>query len=419
MNLEEKWKDLTYDDDVLPEPINDIAHSAIATEKKMKLMKSTFIITIVLDADNIPSADKTHTEVLEAYNNGFKIIAHIKQNTEPYLIADVDLSTYDASNNIFAFSVSWENLVHNLAYTPDDNLEYFVTELVDKNGSVSNAYKADFAEEAGRSYYADESKKAENADYSAEAYHSEYAKESEYSERAYVSEHADKYMLTGNPFTTDFLGNFESIHNNKSDTSLMYSYDDENGFVKFLDLKTDDNKNQIITEVPVHVATDDTPTKDSEKPITSGGVYNAIGHWVEICKTDATTEEVVEVGITSDTYPVLSKCIKIMAECNIPKGAENSNGYWKLNDINTAYLSSVVRSDYQGTSTIYAERQYNYIWRCECTIGGNNSGQQKPVITVPYIKSYGENINTLSLRSGSNIVFPIGTQMNVWGYIVE
>ena len=191
--------------------------------------------------------------------------------------------------------------------------------------------------------------------------------------------------------------------------------------ITFYDIKKGEGTQAVIYEnqfMPDKII-DNTPTKDSDNLITSGGVYNAIGHWEKICVIEATTEEVVEIGITSDTYPLLSKCIKIMVECNIPIGAENSNGYWKLNNINTAYLSSVVRSDNLGTTTMYAEKQYNDIWRCECTVGGNNSGQQKSVITTPTVKSYGKNIDTLGLRSGGGIVFPIGTQMNVWGYIVE
>ena len=291
---------------------------------KIETHENVFTINVILDADfNLSFIDKTHAEVLEAYKKGYKIVAHIEQQNDENaveLASDVELTTYDSINNVFGFSLSWENLTYNFSLFSDDAFITYITELSEKGDTVSYADTANFAHQADSAYYADE---AANANYAAEAYSAEYSKEADYAERSFVAEHADRFMLTGHSLPVDFLANYDGIYMGKTDTALLYRYVD--GKIKFFEVSNNDE----VKEIPVHIPTDNTPTKDSDNLITSGGVYDALNYDL-IGETEITEADITEAGeegitaITVEFQKTLENFTEIIFIIQMPKNEANS-----------------------------------------------------------------------------------------------
>ncbi len=190
---------------------------------------------------------------------------------------------------------------------------------------------------------------------------------------------------------------------------------------------TFDKDGNMITDTYVNKNNVDTaPTKDSENLITSGGVYNAIGHWEKICQLEATTEEVEEIAITAEEYSLMKKCtalrmtVKMAPNANGNAGAAYFHAYGENGKDVSCRLGTTTNTT-NTTCDFLVEYMGNNNWSHQAHYC-QDSAQSSTIYANPQknILEIGQYIERISFKlNDSEKFFPIGCVAHLWGYIVE
>ena len=209
-----------------------------------------------------------------------------------------------------------------------------------------------------------------------------------------------------------------------NDNVFLFTHIDEINRYHYI-INSDNSDSVFLKEHAEPYQSDDTPTKDSDNLITSGGVYNAIGHWELIVNTTL-EEEVNSIELTSEEYPDIPKCKEFVIRVVFPKtttGADIALGASSLRLNNNAVIAFRFSSTTLKRDGIAEQRAHiSIIDNLVYSTGTYQATGQSAVTASPHVLIGDRLINGAVSRiiyklneSANN--YPIGTKFAFYGKV--